>query len=216
MNPNDEIRQNILQYFYDRNANATSKYGKKGSASKISNARKELKDKYGLKQNEVVSNLNYLIDQGWIKEIIIEKHIERSGVTIPSRVTWYEITAVGIDKIEGESEYQPADRFAGINIHASGENVITLGDGNIVNVHYQELHNELNNLKNEIKQHSEFTEAQKLDLVADIETIKDQLIKSKPDKTIVSKIWGGIEKVVTGANLIELITKVTPLINSLI
>jgi len=91
-----------------------------------------------------------------------------------------------------------------------------LGDGNIVNVSYQELHNELNNLKNEIKKRSEFSESQKLDLVADIETIKDQLIKSKPDKTIITKIWGGIEKIVTGANLIELITKVTPFINNLI
>lgn len=216
MNPNDAKRKNILQYFYDRNANATSKYGKKGSAIKISSARKELKDSYGLKQTEVVSNLNYLIDQNWIKEIVIEKHKERNGISIPSKVTWYEISADGIDKIEGESEFRQTDRFAGININASGENVITLGDGNYVNVHYQELHNELNNLKNEIKRISEFSEIQKLELVADIETIKDQLIKSKPDKTIISKIWGGIEKVVTAANLIELITKVLPLINSLI
>jgi hypothetical protein len=35
-NPNDAIRQTILSYFYDRNASATSRYGKKGSAVKIS------------------------------------------------------------------------------------------------------------------------------------------------------------------------------------
>ena len=216
MNPNDQKRKNILQYFYNRNINATSKYGKKGSATKISSARKELKEIYELKQTEVVSNLNYLIDQGWIKEIVIEKHIERNGITIPSKVTWYEISADGIDKIEGESEFQQTDRFAGININATGENVITLGDGNYVNVHYQELHNELNNLKEEIKRRSEFTETQKLELVADIETIKDQLIKSNPDKSIISKIWGAIEKVVTAAHLIEILTKVSPLITSLI
>jgi hypothetical protein len=31
-NPNDETRRQILQYFYDRNSMATSKFGKKGSA----------------------------------------------------------------------------------------------------------------------------------------------------------------------------------------
>src|SRR5688572_372665 len=35
-NPNDEIRRTILKYFYDQNANATSRFGKKGSAVKIS------------------------------------------------------------------------------------------------------------------------------------------------------------------------------------
>jgi hypothetical protein len=42
-NPNDEIRAQILRYFYDRNAGATSRYGKKGSAVKISYVKKELK-----------------------------------------------------------------------------------------------------------------------------------------------------------------------------
>jgi hypothetical protein len=188
-----------------------------GSAVKISDIKKELKELYDLTQAEVVSNLNYLIDQGWIKEIEEQKQVQvKGGVTIPSKVTWYEISADGIDKIEGESEFQQTDRFAGININATGENVITLGDGNIVNVQYQELHNELNNLKNEIKQRSEFTEAQKLNLIVDIETIKDQLVKSKPDKSIIAKIWGGIEKVVTAAKLVELLTKVSQLINNLI
>jgi hypothetical protein len=39
MNPNDEIRHKILRYFYDRNASATSRQGKEGSAVKISVAK---------------------------------------------------------------------------------------------------------------------------------------------------------------------------------
>ncbi len=39
-NPNDKYRTLILQWFYDRNANATSKYGKNGSAVKISDIKK--------------------------------------------------------------------------------------------------------------------------------------------------------------------------------
>ena len=47
MNPNDNIREQILQYFYDRNAAATSRTGKKGSAVKISDVKRELKQRHG-------------------------------------------------------------------------------------------------------------------------------------------------------------------------
>jgi predicted nucleic acid-binding Zn-ribbon protein len=40
---NNEIRHLMLQYFYDRNRNATSARGKKGSAVKISDVKKEVK-----------------------------------------------------------------------------------------------------------------------------------------------------------------------------
>lgn len=68
MNPNDAIRKQILQYFYDRNHGATSQRGKKGSAMKISDVKRELKAKYGLSQQSVISNLTYLIDRGWVKK----------------------------------------------------------------------------------------------------------------------------------------------------
>jgi hypothetical protein len=57
---NNDIRRVMLQYFYDRNKNATSARGKKGSAVKISDVKKELKSGHGLTQQEVQSNLTYL------------------------------------------------------------------------------------------------------------------------------------------------------------
>ena len=66
MNPNDVVRKQILQYFYDRNSGATSQRGKKGSAMKISDVKRELKAGYGLTQQTVISNLTYLIDRGWV------------------------------------------------------------------------------------------------------------------------------------------------------
>jgi len=50
MSPNDEIRRMILRYLYDRNASATSRVGKKGSAVKISDVKRELKELHGLTQ----------------------------------------------------------------------------------------------------------------------------------------------------------------------
>ena len=98
MNPNDKIRWQILQYFYDRNQNATSRTGKKGSAVKISDVKRELKARYGLSQQAVMSNLTYLIDNQWVKTFEIEKTVTVSGGTVPSTTTFYEITAAGIDK----------------------------------------------------------------------------------------------------------------------
>jgi hypothetical protein len=114
VNPNDEIRRQILRYFYDRNANATSRMGKKGSAVKISDARRELKEQYGLKQQQVMSNLTYLIDNGWIKTVDIQKTVIVKGGTIPQTTTFYEIASKGIDKIEGGSQFEPKDRYSGI------------------------------------------------------------------------------------------------------
>lgn len=216
MNPNDQIRQQILKYFYDRNANATSRFGKKGSAVRISDAKRDLKEKYGLTQSQVMSNITYLIDRGWIKTFEIEKTVQVKGGTVPSTVTWYEIAALGIEKIEGESEFQPKERYAGINITATGSNIITLGDGNIVNAEFSELHNELSNLKKEILYSDNLTETQKLDLSVDIESIKDQLAKQQPNKTIIEHLWTGIERIVTGAGLIDVIGKIKPLIEYLL
>lgn len=216
MNPNDRIRQQILQYFYDRNKNATSQYGKKGSAVKISDVKRELKKNFGLTQQQAVSNLTYLIDKGWINKTEIEKTVRVRGGTVPSTVTWYEISADGIDKIEGESEFQTNPRFAGVNIQATGANIITLGDGNIVNAQFADLHKELENLKRAIATSEEINDKQKLDLMVDIESIRDQLAKSQPNKTIITHLWSGIEKVVTAAGLVDTLVKVKPFITLLL
>ena len=65
---NTEIRSIVLQYFYDRNAAATSARGKKGYAVKITDVRRDLKTSHNLSQQEVMSNLNYLLSQGWVED----------------------------------------------------------------------------------------------------------------------------------------------------
>ena len=102
---NNEIRSIMLQYFYERNKNATSAREKKGSAVKISDVKRELKASYCLQQQEVQSNLTYLISQGWVEEDTVEKSFTAPGGTvIPSSTSFYRITAAGIDKIEGPGE----------------------------------------------------------------------------------------------------------------
>ncbi len=216
MNPNDKIRQQILPYFYDRNTSATSQYGKKGSAVKISDAKRELKNCHELTHQQVMSNLTYLIDRKWINKTEIEKTVRVRGGTVPSTVTWYEISALGIEKIEGDSEFKPKEKYAGINITATGSNVITLGDGNVVNARFSALHTQLNELKETVASCDALTESRKLDLSVDIESICDQLAKESPNKTVIGHLWSGIEKVVIAAGLLEAVTKVQTLIQPLL
>jgi predicted transcriptional regulator len=208
---NNEIRRIILRYFYDRNKNATSTFGKKGSAIKISDVKRELKSRHGLKQQEVHSNLTYLISQGWVEEKPVEKQVRAIGGTvIPSVTKYYQITAAGVDKIEGPGEFTMA-RFQGINIQATGQNVITLGDGNQINAQFSELGQALVELRNAITK-SDTSEAQKMNLVADIDTVESQLAKPEPNQSIISAAWEAVKGAAAIHGCASFVQKVSDLI----
>ncbi len=208
----DEIRGIMLQYFYDRNKNATSARGKKGFAVKISDVRKELKASHQLTQQEVVSNLNYLMSQGWIEEEQVAKSVPLpSGTVIPQATSYYKITAAGIDKIEGPGEFT-MDKFKGIKIEATGQNIITVGDGNQVNAQYEDVARALVELKQAVSQTDNLKESQKLDAVADIDSIESQLAKAEPNSTSIQGAWEGVKKLDTVLGLGEKIGKVAGLL----
>jgi hypothetical protein len=212
---NNEIRSIMLNYFYERNQNATSARGKKGSAVKISDVKKELKASHGLAQQEVQSNLTYLISQGWAEEDTVEKSFTAPGGTvIPSSTSYYRITAAGIDKIEGPGEFT-MPKFHGIKIEATGQNIITLGDGNQINAQFNELGNALVELREMITE-SQVAEAVKLELAADIDTIQSQLAKPVPNRSIVTAAWETVKGAATIDGCIGLVTKITGLIGPLL
>jgi len=209
---NNEIRRIMLQYFYDRNKNATSARGKKGSAVKISDVKKELKATNGLTQQEVQSNLTYLISQGWVEEDTVEKSFTAPGGTvIPSSTSFYKITAAGIDKIEGPGEFT-IPKFHGIKIEATGQNIITVGDGNQVDAKYGDLGQSLAELRDAITK-SDAIETEKLSLVADIDTIQSQLAKPKPNRNIVQAAWETVKGAAAISGCASLVHNVSALIS---
>jgi hypothetical protein len=210
---NNEIRRIMLQYFYDRNKNATSARGKKGSAVKISDVKKELKAAHGLSQQEVQSNLTYLISQGWVEEDTVEKSFTAPGGTvIPSSTSYYKITAAGIDKIEGPGEFT-MPKFHGIKIEATGQNIITLGDGNQINAKFGELGEALAELRNAIT-NSTAPESQKMEIIADVETIQSQLAKPEPNRGIIRAAWDAVKGAATINGCAALVQKISGLIAS--
>lgn len=222
MNPNDRIRQLMLRYFYDRNASASQLLGgRDGVAVKLEAAQKDLQKLHNLSASEVTSNMTYLQDRGWIGTLERRStHKDYSstgyGSTFEGVSVYYLITARGIDRIEGSSEFEVKDRFAGINITATGSNVITLGDGNVVNVKHADLHAELGRLKDAIASNDRLAENEKFDLVVDVESIKDQLAKARPSTTIIRHLWAGIEAAVTAVGLFDAVQRVRPLLERIL
>jgi len=211
----NQIRHIMLRYFYERNKNATSARGKKGSAVKISDVKKELKTSHELTQQEVQSNLTYLISQGWVAEDRVEKSFTTPrGAAVPSTTSFYQITAAGIDKIEGEGEFT-MPKFHGIKIEATGQNIITLGDGNQINAQFNDLGAALVELRDAITR-STVAEAEKLSFVADIDTVQSQLAKPSPSKGIVAAAWETIKGAAAIDGCAHLVTKVAGLISGML
>lgn len=212
---NNEIRQLLLNYFYERNSNATSIMGKRGSAIRIRDIKAELKSLHSLTQQQVQSNLTYLISQGWIEEKSVEKEVRtRGGTTVPSITKYYQISASGIDKIEGPGEFT-MPKFHGIKIEATGQNIITLGDGNQIDAQFGELGRKLVDLREAVIA-SEEPEQDKMSVVADIETIQSQLAKPVPNRSILGAAWSSLQAAATLGGCADLVHQVGALIAPLI
>jgi hypothetical protein len=206
-----EIRRLMLAYFYERNRNATSMMGKKGSAVRTSDLKADLKARHELSQQEIQRNLIYLLSQGWVEEKPISKTFSPKGGSIVSSVTsYFVITAAGIDKIDGPGEFT-MDRFHGIKIEATGQNIITLGDGNKIDAQFSEVGEALLQLRDLVVS-ANLSEGEKLNYVADIDTIQSQLAKAAPSKPIIQAAWGTVKGAAAINGCATLIMKIAGLL----
>jgi len=102
-------------------------------------------------------------------------------------------------------------KFQGINIQATGQNIITLGDGNQINAQFSELGQALVELRNAITE-SDASEAYKMNLVADIDTIESQLAKPQPNRSIIAAAWEAVKGAAAIDGCVSLVQKVGLLI----
>src|SRR5947208_10458958 len=101
------------------------------------------------------------------------------------------------------------EKFKGIKIEATGQNIITVGDGNQVNARYQDAAGALVDLKKALLQSASVTEGEKLDIVADIDSIQSQLAKANPNRTVIQGAWETVKKLDTVLELTDKVKKVT-------
>jgi len=211
---NDEIRELILRDLYQVHKNTRSL---KTARKSISELKQQLK-KHGLSEREIVHNLDFLIQSDWVR---VEKEITEfrtpKGFVRKQEKDYFKISDIGINYLEGISKFQRVEKsFAGINVTNIG-GVTVLGDGNtIVNMDYTDLYRELSLISEVVRKSEQLTDADKLDYVAEIETIKSQLMKPKPDKSTIRRAWEKLKPLATVAGIASFFTQVAKLIGALI
>ncbi|WNZ29957.1 MAG: hypothetical protein IAX21_03620 [Candidatus Bathyarchaeota archaeon] len=210
----DEIRELILTELYTVHENARGLTSSRLSISEL----KKILMKHNLHAKDVVSNLDYLIQSGWIKvETENYEFTTPKGFTRKQEKKYYKISDVGINYFQGVSKFQKVgEKYEGINI-TTINGVTVLGNGNIaVNTQFIDLYKHLSILSEIIAKSSQLSDEEKLNNVGEIETIKAQLMKTNPDKSIIRKAWDKLKPLATIAGIASFFQKVVSLIGALL
>ena len=160
MNPDDDIRDKILRFLYERHKMTK---GITKIPIGIRDLQGALRSSYGFKQHEVSSNLDYLIQVGWVKEVVRERSFKTpKGMELSQEQIKYKISDVGINHLEAGTMFRRADSSKNVNI-TNIHGVMIVGDGNIVNTQFTDLSRALDDLDQAVSQSADLTDAQKLD-----------------------------------------------------
>jgi hypothetical protein len=193
---NDEVRETILKFLYDKWNNPR---GMDSAKAKITEIKKALKTK-GMEQGIVIKNLQFLFGAKFVKEVIKESQYDTGKFKIPTEKKSYVITNLGIEYFEGSSKFSREEGFAGIKIdNTSG--LVIVGNNNYARQEFVDLFRSLDDLKNRIGLTSELNDQTKVDYQAEIRTIQSQLVKPNPDKSTISNAWDKLKAVGTITSL---------------
>jgi TATA-binding protein-associated factor Taf7 len=210
-NPDDEIRDEILRYLYQ--VHRTSK-GLKGVAIGIRDLQAAMKEE-GIKREDLHSNLDYLLQKDWVREDVDRKTYTTPRGTRQESVTRkYKISADGMDRLQEASVFRREESFARINV-TNVHGVTVIGTNNVVNTDMTDLSRNLTALESAIAQSTSLSDEDKLTVTADLATIQSQLSKQKPNTSVIKTVWGGIEKLVTGAEFATFVYEAGKLIHAL-
>ena len=184
----DEVRQKILAFLSMCRKKARGLDSLMASSSDI----KKAMIKEGISQNDTVQNLDYLVQHGWVDERVIKRPYKTpKGFEVPNEKHIFGLSEIGLKYSEGESAFDRSSIFSGINITNIG-GITVVGSNNIVRNEFVDVLRAFNQLEGAMKMSDKLTEEQKLDVQADIQTIKNQLSKSQPDKSIIQKAMESI------------------------
>lgn len=145
-NPNDEIKEVILRLLYSIYEKAR---GIKRTCIGMREMKQALKNQ-GYKEQEIVSNLDYLTQTNCVLKEEEEYPLRRGGVTINVKNTTYKISEKGINHFQGVSKFQTVHKFENINI-MNIKGVTIVGENNVIYNQHTELFRFLDLLDTEIQ-----------------------------------------------------------------
>ncbi|HEY7427244.1 MAG TPA: hypothetical protein VH682_23620 [Gemmataceae bacterium] len=213
MNANDDRRDKILRFLYDRHQTAQ---GITAIPIGIQELCREMKKRYRMKRSEVASNLDYLIQVGWVRpEVKSRSFLTAGGMVLPREQTKYKISEVGINHLEAVSMFKKPRAASQVNI-TNVQGVTVVGDGNVVNAKFTELSSVLDELDQAIADSRQLTDEQKLDAAGDISTIRAQVAKKNPDPSLIRGAWEGLKALPVLGGAADAIAKVGKLVSNLL
>ena len=196
----EEIRTNLLLCLYDAKS-------KKSASLLISEIQRLMKQKFGYKQQEVASNLDYLVQIDWVRTVITTKAVPLpSGTTIDRSRETYKISSHGIDTVQGGSLYKPQNVTSSINIHQVSGVVVT-GSGNVVNQNLSHVATLTSELRSAVERDKGLQEEQKLNLLSDIDSFATQLQKPVINRPVIRMLWDGVQAAASVAGAADLLQK---------
>jgi hypothetical protein len=212
---NDEIREMILKLFYEVHKKASSP---KRMRLKISEFKTSFKG-FGIKSSDLLNNLDYLVQTGFIVKEEDIRQITTSKGAFASKTVYYKASDRTMDYFNGISKFQKVDKSISrvdvTNIH--GVTNIVSGDSNvIINSQYVDLYKNLDLLSDVILKSDSVENEDKLNYIGEINTIKAQLGKTNPDKSIIKQAWQKLQPLATVAGIGSFVIKIAELIMRLI
>jgi hypothetical protein len=209
MNPSDERRDQILRFLYERHKTTR---GIQKIPIGIRDLQREMKARFGMSQPDVASNLDYLVQVGWVREVTKERSFKTGrGMEISAEQVKYKISDVGINHLEAGTVFKKPEAASAINI-TNVKGVTVVGDGNVVNTQLTDLSRALDDLDKALAA-SKLTDEEKLDAAGDLATLRTQIAKSHPLKAVLQGAWGSLERLATVGGAAEAATRVGELIH---
>lgn len=209
MSPDDDKRDKILRFLYQRHKTTR---GINKIPIGIRDLQSEMKKQHQMSQADVSSNLDYLIQVSWVREVVKERSFTTpGGAEVSAAQSKYKISDVGINHMEKATVFKKTQAASQINI-TNIKGVTVLGDGNVVNAQFTDVSRALDELDDAISQSQTLTDEQRLDAAGDLSTIRTQIAKKNPDRTIIATAWSSLKAIATVGGVVGAVEKVSQVI----
>lgn len=154
---------------------------------------------YKISDKQVMQAVDYLKETGLLKRTQETKTVKMPAPRYGGRTSsfkhtnyWYTLSAKAIDKLDGETEFSSKPFVPLQSIHITTSNApVIVGSNNVVSNNVV-LFSQLDELAQIISESSDISVEERQDTVSDIESLKQQLAKPNPNRTIVDLLWQNI------------------------
>ena len=150
-----------------------------------------------------------------MREVVKERTFKtEKGMEVSQEQIKYKISDIGINQLEAGTMFKKPQSTSHVNI-TNLQGITIVGDGNIVNAEFTDLSRALDELDKAIAESSELSDEQKLDAAGDLSTIRTQIAKKNPNRSIIKSAWQSLEAIATLSTVTDAAAKVGGLIAGL-